>query len=195
MGKRRGSSRRSSRPRDDRRDGDRKGSRPPFRLLPVQPRPLPREHRGCGVLPRRGGRVPWLPRTVRGGGEELVGHHAAAEAADVLHLRLWASGVDHPVGRRGPATTDGMEIGRVHGRPSVSFRFSVVRSRENTEGVAFYRGEADEFRGFLERFEAVVRNWWGIMRRQRRLTYFTSGYGQAAWIIPSVVAAPRRPTG
>jgi putative ATP-binding cassette transporter len=29
------------------------------------------------------------------------------------------------------------------------------------------------------------------MRRQRRLTYFTSGYGQGAWIFPSVVAAPR----
>ena len=34
-------------------------------------------------------------------------------------------------------------------------------------------------------------NWWDIMRRQKRLTYFTSGYEQAAWIFPSVVAAPR----
>ena len=76
-------------------------------------------------------------------------------------------------------------------RYEADFRFSLVRFRENTEGVALYRGEADEFRGFLERFEAVVRNWWGIMHRQRRLTYFTSGYGQAAWITPSVVAAPR----
>jgi len=76
-------------------------------------------------------------------------------------------------------------------RYEADFRFSLVRFRENTEGVALYRGEVDEFRGFGERFEAVVRNWWGIMRRQKRLTYFTSGYGQAAWIIPSVVAAPR----
>ncbi len=57
--------------------------------------------------------------------------------------------------------------------------------------VALYRGEADEFRGFRELFEAVVRNWWGIMRRQKRLTSFTSGYSQGAWIVPSVVAAPR----
>ena len=76
-------------------------------------------------------------------------------------------------------------------RYEADFRFSLVRFRENTEGVALYRGEADELRGFRERFEEVVRNWWGIMRRQKRLTYFTSGYGQAAWIIPSVVAAPR----
>src|SRR5438445_2246133 len=29
------------------------------------------------------------------------------------------------------------------------------------------------------------------MRRQKRLTSFTSGYSQGAWIVPSVVAAPR----
>src|SRR6266852_1071121 len=76
-------------------------------------------------------------------------------------------------------------------RYEADFRFSLVRFRENSEGVALYRGEADEFRGFRELFEAVVRNWWGIMRRQKRLTTFTSGYSQGAWIVPSVVAAPR----
>ncbi len=76
-------------------------------------------------------------------------------------------------------------------RYEADFRFSLVRFRENTEGVALYRGEPDEFRGFRELFEAVVRNWWGIMRRQKRLTSFTSGYSQGAWIVPSVVAAPR----
>jgi putative ATP-binding cassette transporter len=76
-------------------------------------------------------------------------------------------------------------------RREADFRFGLVRFRENTEGVALYRGEKDEFRGFRERFAAVVANWWQIMRRQKRLTYFTSGYGQAAWIFPSVVAAPR----
>jgi vitamin B12/bleomycin/antimicrobial peptide transport system ATP-binding/permease protein len=37
----------------------------------------------------------------------------------------------------------------------------------------------------------VVRNWWGIMRQQKRLTGFTAGYTQAAVIFPFVVAAPR----
>jgi vitamin B12/bleomycin/antimicrobial peptide transport system ATP-binding/permease protein len=76
-------------------------------------------------------------------------------------------------------------------RYEADFRFSLVRFRENAEGVALYRGEADEFRGFRERFEDVVRNWWGIMLRQKRMTYFTSGYGLGAWIVPSIVAAPR----
>jgi vitamin B12/bleomycin/antimicrobial peptide transport system ATP-binding/permease protein len=76
-------------------------------------------------------------------------------------------------------------------RYEADFRFSLVRFRENAEGVALYRGEADEFRGFRGRFEDVVRNWWGIMLRQKRMTYFTSGYGLGAWIVPSIVAAPR----
>jgi putative ATP-binding cassette transporter len=76
-------------------------------------------------------------------------------------------------------------------RCEADFRFGLVRFRENTEGVALYRGEADELRGFRGVFEAVVMNWWDIMRRQKRLTYFTSGYQQAAWIFPSLVAAPR----
>ena len=76
-------------------------------------------------------------------------------------------------------------------RCEADFRFGLVRFRENTEGVALYRGEADELRGFRDRFEAVVMNWWDIMRRQKRLTYFTSGYQQAAWIFPSLMAAPR----
>jgi putative ATP-binding cassette transporter len=76
-------------------------------------------------------------------------------------------------------------------RCEADFRFGLVRFRENTEGVALYGGEEDELRGFRERFGAVVGNWWQIMRRQKRLTYFTSGYMQAAWIFPSIVAAPR----
>jgi putative ATP-binding cassette transporter len=75
-------------------------------------------------------------------------------------------------------------------RYEADFRFGLVRFRENTEGVALYRGEADELRGFRERFGAVVRNWWAIMRRQKRLTWFTAGYAQAAVIFPFIVAAP-----
>jgi vitamin B12/bleomycin/antimicrobial peptide transport system ATP-binding/permease protein len=80
-------------------------------------------------------------------------------------------------------------------RYEADFRFGLVRFRENAEGVALYHGEADELRGLGERFAAVVRNWWGIMRQQKRLTWFTAGYGQAAVIFPFVVAGPRFFTG
>lgn len=59
-------------------------------------------------------------------------------------------------------------------RFEADFRVSLVRLRENAEGVAFYGGEADELRGFRARFAHVVRNWWGIMRWQKRLGWFTA---------------------
>jgi putative ATP-binding cassette transporter len=71
------------------------------------------------------------------------------------------------------------------------FRFNLVRFRENTEGVALYRGEEDELRGFRSRFTSVVDNWWAIMKRQKLLTFFTVGYNQAAVVFPFVVGAPR----
>jgi putative ATP-binding cassette transporter len=76
-------------------------------------------------------------------------------------------------------------------RYEADFRFNLVRFRENAEGVALYHGEADELRTFHERFGSIVRNWWGIMRQQKRLTWLTAGYGQAAVIFPLIVVAPR----
>jgi putative ATP-binding cassette transporter len=72
-----------------------------------------------------------------------------------------------------------------------NFRFSLVRFRENTESIAIYGGEADEVRGLRRRFLDVFHNWWEIMRRQKKLSWFRSGYSQVAIIFPYVVAAPR----
>jgi len=76
-------------------------------------------------------------------------------------------------------------------RYEADFRFSLVRFRENTEGVALYRGERDELLSFRERFAKVVTNWREIMSLQKRLTGFTVGFGQLAIIFPFVVAGPR----
>jgi putative ATP-binding cassette transporter len=88
------------------------------------------------------------------------------------------------------------------GRPLVSlnfdqqrfeadFRFSLVRLRENAESVALYRGEGMELGVFQARFRSVFDNFWQIMKRQKRLAWFTSGYAQIALIFPVVVVAPR----
>src|SRR6201984_820570 len=76
-------------------------------------------------------------------------------------------------------------------RYEADFRFNLIRFRENTEGVALYHGEADELRAFSQRFSSIVRNWWSIMHQQKRLTWLTAGYGQAAVIFPIIVVAPR----
>ena len=76
-------------------------------------------------------------------------------------------------------------------RFEADFRFSLVRLRENAEGVALYRGEESERKGLLARFENVRANWWELMRYTKRLTTATAGYTQAAIVFPILVAAPR----
>ncbi|MCC7046937.1 MAG: ABC transporter ATP-binding protein/permease [Alphaproteobacteria bacterium] len=76
-------------------------------------------------------------------------------------------------------------------RYEADFRFALVRVRENAEGVALYRGEADELGSLRDRFAAIVANWRDVMRFTKRLTWFTAGFGQVANVFPVVVAAPR----
>src|SRR3954467_1166422 len=76
-------------------------------------------------------------------------------------------------------------------RYEADFRFSLVRLRENAESVAFYGGESRELNVFQGRFTHVVLNWWNVIRRRKKLTWFTTGYSQLAIIFPFVVAAPR----
>lgn len=80
-------------------------------------------------------------------------------------------------------------------RVEADLRYSLVRLRENTEGAALYNGERDESRGLMERFGDIATNWWAIMKRQKRVTWFTAGYGQAAVVFPILAAAPRYFTG
>src|SRR5262245_37603661 len=76
-------------------------------------------------------------------------------------------------------------------RCEADFRFALVRLRENAEEVALYGGEQHERRALGARFVAIVQNWWGLVRAQKRLTWFTAGYGQAAHVFPILMAAPR----
>lgn len=76
-------------------------------------------------------------------------------------------------------------------RYEADFRFSLVRLRENSESIAFYGGEFREGQSFMKRFNTVLDNFWQIMKRQKQVTWFISGYGQIAIIFPILVAAPR----
>ena len=76
-------------------------------------------------------------------------------------------------------------------RYEADFRFSLVRLRENAENVAFYGGEARELDTFQTRFARIIGNWWGIIKRRKKLTWLTTGYGQLAIVFPFIVAAPR----
>ena len=76
-------------------------------------------------------------------------------------------------------------------RVEADFRFSLVRLRENSEGVALYRGEREELGGLRNRFAAVIANWWQLMRKRKQLNWFQSFYAQLAIIFPYIVVSPR----
>ena len=76
-------------------------------------------------------------------------------------------------------------------RYEADYRFALVRLRENTEGVALYRGEKEEMGNFRNRFANVITNWWNVMRKQKQLGFFTISYDQLAVIFPLLVALPR----
>jgi len=75
-------------------------------------------------------------------------------------------------------------------RYEADFRFSLVRVRENAEQIALLDGERAETDRLLTRFASVVANWRAIMSRQKKLTFFTAGYGQASVVFPFIMVSP-----
>jgi vitamin B12/bleomycin/antimicrobial peptide transport system ATP-binding/permease protein len=75
-------------------------------------------------------------------------------------------------------------------RYEADFRFSLVRLRENAEEVTLLAGEPAEEERLRDRFGWVIRNWYDIMRRRKRLTFLTAGYSQVALIFPFLVVSP-----
>jgi len=75
-------------------------------------------------------------------------------------------------------------------RYEADFRFNLVRVRENSEQIALLNGERAERDRLLLRFANVVSNWMAIMSRQKKLTFLTAGYSQAAVVFPYIMVSP-----
>ncbi len=71
------------------------------------------------------------------------------------------------------------------------FRFNMMRVRENSESIAFYRGEPSEMEGFLEKFKRVIKNYRELMTKTKHLNFYVNGYAQLAVIVPLILAAPQ----
>jgi len=56
--------------------------------------------------------------------------------------------------------------------------------------VTLLAGEPAEEARLRDRFSWVIRNWYDIMRRRKRLTFLTAGYSQVAIIFPFLVVSP-----
>jgi vitamin B12/bleomycin/antimicrobial peptide transport system ATP-binding/permease protein len=76
-------------------------------------------------------------------------------------------------------------------RYEADFRHHLVRVREYSEAIALDKGEAVERGAINLRFGSVLKNYLALINAQKRLTWFTVGFGQAAVVFPFIVAAPR----
>lgn len=70
------------------------------------------------------------------------------------------------------------------------FRYGLIRVRDNAESIAFYRGERRELRDLRARLGAVVGNMMVLIRWNRNLAFFTTGYNSLAIVLPLVIVAP-----
>jgi vitamin B12/bleomycin/antimicrobial peptide transport system ATP-binding/permease protein len=74
---------------------------------------------------------------------------------------------------------------------TASYRYALVRIRDNSENIAFYRGEQVENAGLMERFAAVIANTWAIVYRSLKFQGFNLVISQIAVVFPYIIQAPR----
>jgi putative ATP-binding cassette transporter len=96
------------------------------------------------------------------------------------------------------ATVIAFRIGRplirlnfLNERLSASYRYALVRIRDNSENIAFYRGEPVENAGLMARFAAVISNTWAIVFRSLKFQGFNLVVSQIAVVFPLIIQAPR----
>jgi vitamin B12/bleomycin/antimicrobial peptide transport system ATP-binding/permease protein len=76
-------------------------------------------------------------------------------------------------------------------RFNASFRYALVRLRDNSENVAFHRGEPVERATLGMRFRSIIDNAWAIVYRNLRFLGFNLVVTQGAEVVPYVIQAPR----
>ncbi len=76
-------------------------------------------------------------------------------------------------------------------RYEADFRHHLVRVREYSESIALDKGEPVERQQLGVRFSTLLANYLKLINAQKRLIWFTNGFGQAAVVFPFIVAAPR----
>ena len=76
-------------------------------------------------------------------------------------------------------------------RLEANFRHHLMRVREYSEAIALDKGAEFERVSLQKRFASVLDNFLQLLKVQKRFTWFSSAYGQAAVVFPMLVAAPR----
>lgn len=84
-----------------------------------------------------------------------------------------------------------IQLNYEHEKREANFRYSLVRFRENVEGVALYQGEEQEKKIFSIRFDQVIKNFYDIVKCSLIINTWNNFYSQFNVIFPMLLAAPR----
>jgi vitamin B12/bleomycin/antimicrobial peptide transport system ATP-binding/permease protein len=76
-----------------------------------------------------------------------------------------------------------------------TFRYALVRLRDASENVAFYRGGRVERANLDSRFAAVIGNSWDLLHRNIKFSGTNFVFTQAAVVLPYLIQGPRVLTG
>lgn len=111
-----------------------------------------------------------------------IGHYLVWLAVVYAVLGTWGT---HKIGK--PLS----KLSYEQQQKEATFRYSLIRARENGESIALYRGEESENKRFTSYFTDIVSNYNLIIRKQKHLTWWSSFYGQLAVVFPYIVSAHR----
>jgi putative ATP-binding cassette transporter len=96
------------------------------------------------------------------------------------------------------ATVFAFKIGRpliqlnfLNEKLGADFRYALMRLREYSENIAFYRGENVERNTLFSRFQTLIKNVWSIVFRTLKFNGFNLTVSQIAVIFPWLIQAPR----
>lgn len=118
----------------------------------------------------------------------LAGHDMEIPGYMVLAALLYAAAGTWATWALGRPMT---AINALRNEAESDHRFALVRVRENSEGVAPIRGEADEERGLRRAFGRVSAVMVDLNRVERRLTALSSAYATMTHVFPLLVVSPR----
>ncbi len=74
---------------------------------------------------------------------------------------------------------------------NASYRYALIRVRENSENIALYRGEQVENATLLSRFAAIIGNVWAIVFRSLKFQGFNLVVSQIAVVFPVLIQIGR----
>jgi len=116
------------------------------------------------------------------GHEIFIGHYLVW---GVLVYSVFGTFVTRKIGKKLPG------LSFIQEQFEANFRYSLMRTRENSESIVLYKGEKFEKKGFMKRFSFVFDNFNKINTKQKHLNWWSSYFSQIAVIFPYLVSAPR----